>query len=147
MRVTVKDVVTEHDFDFIALKKALRVKTGGHDTEISALLKAAIDYMEKAIDTTIGVKRYEVTVDDVMDGPLYELPFGPVVALESTVENVDDGTYTYTYTAGSATTPDDIKRGVMLLCQYWFEMGDFAPTALPGAVKMLISANTRNPMF
>lgn len=143
MNIEVKAVITEPDIELNELKTVLRVKTNGHDVEIASLLRASISYLEAALDTTIGVKRYEVVSESALDND--ELPYGPVVELED--ESIDDADYIYTYTAGRTITPPDIKRGIMLLCKYWFEIGDMASTQVPVAVKAIVMGNTRNPMF
>ena len=128
------------------VKEALKVSGSGHDTELEYLITDCRQRVERAIDTSVSERSIEVINDKKLEE--WELPFGPVFDLEMTTGTDwnDDTTYIYTYTGGEVDCPADIKRLILSMIKFVYDIDDEA-TALPEDIKKQIQLRTRQPGF
>jgi len=145
MKITFTTDITEEPVTLEEVKKALRITGTGHDDDLETMISDARTYIEKALDMSVSEREIEVVSDIELEE--WELPFGPVSDLEDEYAEDDYGNYvyTYTYTGGNEDCPADVKRLIIMLIKFWFDIDDLA-VPLPGEIRRLIQANTRQPM-
>jgi hypothetical protein len=143
MKIEIVTDITIEPVTLQEVKDALKITGTGHDDELGRLITDARKYVEKAIDQSVLERELKVTSDIELDE--WDMPFGPVIG-DVTDSTDDDYNYVYEYSAGYDETPADIRRLIILIIKYWYDIDDIAQP-LPEVVKNLICANTRNPML
>ena len=126
------------------VKEALKISGSGHDTELEYLITDVRQRVERLIDTSVSERTIEVTNDLKLEE--FELPFGPVFDLVLTygTDWEDNLTYIYTYTGGDTECPAAIKRLILAMIKYVYDIDDEAKE-LPADIKKQIQLLTRQP--
>jgi len=142
-------IVTDIELEPVTLeevKEALKISGSGHDTELEYLITDVRQRVERSIDTSVSTRTLEVTNDLTLEE--FELPFGPVsdLALTYGTDWDDDTTYIYTYTGGETDCPAAIKRLILSMIKYVYDIDDEAKE-LPNDIKKQIQLLTRQPAF
>ena len=138
-------IVTEIALEPVTLeevKEALKISGSGHDTELEYLITDVRQRVERNIDTSVSERTLEVTNDLELEE--WELPFGPVSDLVETTDTDDN--YVYTYTGGNEECPAAIKRLILSMIKYVYDIDDEA-VELPKDLKRQIQLLTRQPAF
>ena len=138
-------IVTDIELEPVTLeevKEALKISGSGHDTELEYLITDVRQRIERSIDTSVSERTLEVTNDLELEE--WELPFGPVSDLVETTD-MDDN-YVYTYTGGDTDCPAAIKRLILTMIKYVYDIDDEA-VELPKDLKKQIQLLTRQPAF
>jgi hypothetical protein len=105
------------------------------------MITDARKYVERATDSSVSTRSIQVTNELELED--YELPFGPIIG--DTTDTTDtDGNYVYTYSAGYDPTPPDMKRLILDIIKYWYDIDDVS-AELPRSIKKKIQLLNRNP--
>jgi len=141
MNVEIITDITTEPVSIDEVKAALKITGSGHDDDLEDMISDARRYIERATDSSVSERSLKVTSE--LDLEEYELPFGPVIGdvTESTDTN---GNYIYEYSAGYDPTPPDMKRLILEVIKYWYDIDDVSAD-LPVAIKKKIQLLTRNP--
>lgn len=142
-------IVTDIIFEPLTLeevKEALKISGSGHDTELELLITDVRQRIERSIDTSVSERTIEVTNDLELEE--FELPFGPVSDLVLTygTDWEENTTYIYTYTGGGEECPAAVKRLILSMIKFVYDIDDEA-VALPKDLKRQIQLLTRQPGF
>jgi len=136
----VTDITTE-PITITEVKAALRITGSAHDDDLEDMISDARRYVERATDSSVSERSLKVTNEIEMEE--YELPFGPIIG-DVTESTNTDSQYVYEYSAGYSPTPPDMKRLILEVIKYWYDIDDTSAD-LPVAIMKKIQLLTRNP--
>jgi hypothetical protein len=129
--------------DLAEVKAALKITGLAADNELERLISDARMYVEKAIDTSVMERDIKVTSETKLED--WELPFGPVKDIESSTEYVlTKRVYVYNYVGGYASTPSDIRRLIINVVKFWYDIDDTVKD-IPDNIRNMIQLLTRQP--
>jgi hypothetical protein len=141
MKVVITTDITTEPVTLEEVKAALRITGSAHDDDLEDMITDARKYVERATDSSVSERTIEVTNELELED--YELPFGPIIG--DTTDTTDtDGNYVYTYSAGYDPTPPDMKRLILDIIKYWYDIDDVS-AELPRSIKKKIQLLNRNP--
>ncbi len=136
----ITDITTE-PVTLTEVKNYLRITGSGHDDDLEDMISDARKYVERATDSSVSERSIKVTNELELEN--YELPFGPIIGSVSDSTDSDDN-YVYEYSAGYDPTPPDMKRLILDVIKWWYDVDDMAAD-LPRVIKNKIQLLTRNP--
>lgn len=127
-------------------KDHLRVDSIDEDDYIQGLLDAAVAHLD-GCDGVLGWDFAPQTWEVVFDGPVEDLPLGPVIEQKPPV--VDGSETTIRFTIGPEDgVPAGIKQAILLLIGNWYLSREavvigISAEKLPLAVEMLLTPHRR----
>jgi len=141
MKVEIVTDITTEPVTLTEVKNYLKITGSGHDDDLEDMISDARRYVERATDSSVSERSLKVTSDLEMEE--WELPFGPVIG--DVKDSTDsDSNYIYEYSAGYDPTPPDMKRLILDVIKWWYDIDDMA-VPFPNVIKNKIQLLTRNP--